>query len=51
VNAPIVHMTVPHAAGALYSTTGDRLKWGARPVRREAHIGGIARKNGGPVQK
>lgn len=27
VNAGYVHMTVPHAAGALYSTTGDLLKW------------------------
>ena len=27
VNAGFVHMTVPHAAGALYSTTGDLLKW------------------------
>lgn len=26
-NAGFVHMTVPHAAGALYSTTGDLLKW------------------------
>jgi CubicO group peptidase (beta-lactamase class C family) len=27
VNARFVDMTVPHAAGALYSTTGDLLKW------------------------
>ena len=27
VNAGFVHMTVPHAAGALFSTTGDMLKW------------------------
>ena len=27
VNAGFVHMSVPHAAGALYSTTGDLLKW------------------------
>jgi len=27
VNAGYVHMSVPHAAGALYSTTGDLLKW------------------------
>ncbi len=27
LNAGYVHMTVPHAAGALYSTTGDLLKW------------------------
>ena len=27
VNAPYIHMSVPHAAGALYSTTGDLLKW------------------------
>ncbi|HWI19631.1 MAG TPA: serine hydrolase [Vicinamibacterales bacterium] len=26
-NAGYVHMSVPHAAGALYSTTGDLLKW------------------------
>lgn len=26
-NAPFVHMTVPHAAGALYSTTGDLHRW------------------------
>ena len=26
-NAGFVHMTVPHAAGALYSATGDLLKW------------------------
>ena len=26
-NAGFVHMTVPHAAGGLYSTTGDLLKW------------------------
>jgi len=26
-NSGFVHMTVPHAAGALYSTTGDLLKW------------------------
>ena len=27
VNAPYIHMSVPHAAGALYSTTRDLLKW------------------------
>jgi CubicO group peptidase (beta-lactamase class C family) len=27
VNAGYVHMSVPHAAGALYSTTADLLKW------------------------
>jgi CubicO group peptidase (beta-lactamase class C family) len=27
VNAEFVHMSVPHAAGALYSTTGDLLRW------------------------
>jgi CubicO group peptidase (beta-lactamase class C family) len=27
LNAPYIHMSVPHAAGALYSTTGDLLKW------------------------
>ena len=27
VNADYAHMSVPHAAGALYSTTGDLLKW------------------------
>lgn len=27
VNAGFVHMSVPHAAGALYSTTEDLLKW------------------------
>src|SRR4029434_6147250 len=26
-NAGYVHMSVPHAAGALYSTTEDMLKW------------------------
>ena len=26
-NATYIHMSVPHAAGALYSTTGDLLKW------------------------
>jgi CubicO group peptidase (beta-lactamase class C family) len=26
-NSGFVHMTVPHGAGALYSTTGDLLKW------------------------
>ncbi len=26
-NAGFINMTVPHAAGALYSTTGDLLKW------------------------
>lgn len=26
-NADFVHMSVPHAAGALYSTTGDLLRW------------------------
>jgi CubicO group peptidase (beta-lactamase class C family) len=26
-NAEFVHMTVPHAAGALYSTTGDLHRW------------------------
>jgi len=26
-NAGFVHMSIPHAAGALYSTTGDLLKW------------------------
>jgi hypothetical protein len=26
-NAGFIHMTVPHAAGALYSTTEDLLKW------------------------
>jgi CubicO group peptidase (beta-lactamase class C family) len=27
VNAGFVHMSVPHAAGALYSTTADLLRW------------------------
>jgi CubicO group peptidase (beta-lactamase class C family) len=27
VNAGFIHMSVPHAAGALYSTTEDLLKW------------------------
>ncbi len=27
VNAAYIHMSVPHAAGALYSTTEDLLKW------------------------
>ena len=27
VNATYIHMSIPHAAGALYSTTGDLLKW------------------------
>jgi CubicO group peptidase (beta-lactamase class C family) len=27
VNAGFVHMSIPHAAGALYSTTTDLLKW------------------------
>ncbi len=27
VNAPYLHMSLPHAAGALYSTTGDLLRW------------------------
>lgn len=27
VNAPFLHMTIPHAAGALYSTTEDLLRW------------------------
>ena len=27
VNAGFIHMTIPHAAGALYSTTEDLLKW------------------------
>jgi CubicO group peptidase (beta-lactamase class C family) len=27
VNAGYIHMSVPHAAGALYSTTADLLKW------------------------
>ena len=27
INAGFVHMSVPHAAGALYSTTADLLKW------------------------
>jgi len=27
VNAAFIHMSVPHAAGALYSTTGDLLRW------------------------
>jgi len=26
-NSGFVHMSIPHAAGALYSTTGDLLKW------------------------
>jgi CubicO group peptidase (beta-lactamase class C family) len=26
-NAGYLHMSIPHAAGALYSTTGDLLKW------------------------
>jgi CubicO group peptidase (beta-lactamase class C family) len=26
-NAGFIHMSVPHSAGALYSTTGDLLKW------------------------
>jgi CubicO group peptidase (beta-lactamase class C family) len=37
VNAGFIHMSIPHAAGALYSTTDDLLKWqqglyGARVV-------------------
>jgi CubicO group peptidase (beta-lactamase class C family) len=27
LNAPFVHMSTPHAAGALYSTTEDLLRW------------------------
>ena len=27
VNAGYIHMSIPHAAGALYSTTGDLLRW------------------------
>lgn len=27
VNADFIHMSIPHAAGALYSTTGDLLRW------------------------
>ena len=27
INAPYIDMTVPYAAGSLYSTTGDLLKW------------------------
>lgn len=27
LNATYIHMSVPHAAGALYSTTADMLKW------------------------
>ena len=27
INAGYIHMSIPHAAGALYSTTGDLLKW------------------------
>jgi CubicO group peptidase (beta-lactamase class C family) len=27
MNATYIHMSIPHAAGALYSTTGDLLKW------------------------
>jgi CubicO group peptidase (beta-lactamase class C family) len=27
VNAPFLHMTIPHGAGALYSTTEDLLRW------------------------
>lgn len=27
MNAAFVHMTIPHAAGALYSTTADLLRW------------------------
>lgn len=27
VNAGFIHMSVPHAAGGLYSTTGDLLRW------------------------
>ena len=27
VNAGFIHMSIPHAAGALYSTTGDLLRW------------------------
>ena len=26
-NAPFIDMSLPHAAGALYSTTGDLLRW------------------------
>ena len=40
-NAGFVHMTVPHAAGALYSTTGDLHRWmrglfGGRVVSAES---------------
>jgi CubicO group peptidase (beta-lactamase class C family) len=27
VNANFIHMSIPHAAGGLYSTTGDLLRW------------------------
>src|SRR5437867_8957171 len=27
VNAGFIHMSIPHAAGALYSTTEDLLRW------------------------
>lgn len=35
VNAPFLHMSRPHAAGGLYSTSGDLLKWNRGLFGRE----------------
>ena len=44
VNAGFVHMSIPHAAGALYSTTEDLLRWEQGLFGGKLLVGRIARR-------
>ena len=43
-NAGFIHMSIPHGAGALYSTTEDLLRWEQGSLRRQIALGGVARR-------
>ena len=50
VNADYLDMTIPHAAGALYSTTEDLLRWETALFGRQAVSSGSLRKMTTPVK-
>ena len=51
VNTGFINMTIPFSAGSLYATTGDLLKMGARALRRQSTLGGIARNHDQAIQE
>jgi CubicO group peptidase (beta-lactamase class C family) len=50
-NAGYIHMSVPHAAGALYSTTEDLFAVGAGPFRRKGALGSLPSENDDRIQE